>query len=653
MRPILPLSALLLATTSLALAGCSKSDDAATSDTIAVGAVDAGCDPLTPTYCGFPFPSDRYTVADASSPTGKRVAFPQSAMPRQNGQHVDPASWNGMDGFSTGATILAHLPGAVADALTPWKDIGRSLAADATTVILDATTGERVPSWAEIDMSGRDDDTRALLIQPARRLSDATRYIVAVRNVTDATGAKIAPSPAFQALRDGKTSDNAEIEARRAAYDDLFAKLDAAGFPRGELQLAWDFTTSSRTQTTGWLVKMRDEALATVGDQGPEYVIDKVIPAPSEHVARRIEGHFTVPSYLTGTDARATLNLGTDGQPKQNGTASFPFVVVVPNKLVTDSAGSSFAGGALVQNAHGLLGDYEEGVDSYLALVSDTFGYVAFATPLVGMDGDDIGFVTDTVTSAIGDFGKIVGRQHQGMLNELLLMRMMKGRFVSDPNVQENGKPLIDPTRRYYRGNSQGGIFGATYMALSTDVTRGLLGDMGAPYSLLLWRSQDFGPFFTFLRVSMPDAFDLAMTLGLIQMHWDKTEPNGFVGAITSDMLPNTPAHATLQQSSIGDHQVSLLGGQYVARTVGAKTIQTPVREIYGVPDTATPFTGSAYVEYDFGTPEGPVTNVPNTQGADPHEDSRKHPPAYQQADHFFQTGEIQNFCANGKCNPG
>lgn len=651
----------VLASLAIASIGCaSKGDDPGDGaggggggSTPAYEAVPEGCDALVPTYCGFPFPSSRYLVDDATSPTGKRVKLEAASLPMQHARPMDPTPWNDADGFSAGHTILTHLPGAVADALPPWKDIAKSLSPDSTTVLLDAETGERVAHFAEIDESQLDDERRALMIQPAARLKDKTRYIVAVRRVTDASGAPVAPTPAFEALRDAKPYGDPTIESRRALYDDIFAKLKAAGVERDDLQIAWDFVTASRENNTRWLVHMRDDALAKVGADGPEYVVDAVVEAPSEHVARRIEGRMTVPLYLDTAEQEGTLVFGEDGLPKQNGTAQFPFIVIIPNKLVTDSAEASFHGGALVQNAHGLLGDYHEGQNGYLAMLADTFGYVAFATPLVGMDGDDVPFVTNSIIADMPAFKKVVGRQHQGLLNELLLMRMMAGRFASDPNVQYNGKSVIDTSRRYYRGNSQGGIFGATYMALSTDVQRGLLGDMGAPYSILLTRSQDFTPFFGLLKTSFTTAFDMQMVLGLVQMFWDRTEPNGYAAYITSDTLPGTPAHAVLQQSAIGDHQVSLLGGQFVARTVGAKTVETPVRPLWGIDATATPFQGSGYVEYDFGTPEGPVVDVPNTQGEDPHENTRRHPAAYQQADHFFQTGEIENYCANGKCDPG
>ena len=56
----------------------------------------------------------------------------------------------------------------------------------------------------------------------------------------------------------------------------------------------------------------------------------------------------------------------------------------------------------------------------------------------------------------------------------------MQGSFATDPTATViNGRLTIDPSRRYYYGNSQGGIFGLNYMALSTDVERGCLGVPG------------------------------------------------------------------------------------------------------------------------------------------------------------------------------
>jgi hypothetical protein len=82
----------------------------------------AGCDPLDPSLCLFPFPNDAFTVADATTATGRRVDFKISAMPRNGvdvttaeaggeGKPMDPTEWNRNDGFSPGSSVLTYVPG--------------------------------------------------------------------------------------------------------------------------------------------------------------------------------------------------------------------------------------------------------------------------------------------------------------------------------------------------------------------------------------------------------------------------------------------------------------------------------------------------------------------------------------------------------------
>src|SRR5207237_2310507 len=293
------------------------------------------------------------------------------------------------------------------------------------------------------------------------RLKDATRYIVAIRHVVDDQGALLETAPEFKNLRDGSSSSEPSINARRDLYKDIFAQLAKAGVAQADLQIAWDFSTASKDNTTKWMIAMRDDALKVVGTDGPAYTIDKVEENPNAHIRRRLDGHMTVPLYLDqgGPKLPHHLNLGTDGLPKQNGTFDYPFIVMIPNSLATGDKP-----GPILANGHGLLGSPSEGQDGYLAYDADTNGMVTIAVPLVGMAEEDDAAVNDTpVTTAIsgdvGTFKQLVDRQHQGIVNELLAMRMMMGKFKDDPQVQFNGHSVIDPTIHYYRGDSQGGIF--------------------------------------------------------------------------------------------------------------------------------------------------------------------------------------------------
>jgi hypothetical protein len=638
-----------------------------------------------------------YLVDDATTPSGKRVAIPKEAMPDSvMVGRIDPKVIADSDGFSPGQTILAHLPGAAVTGLPTQDTIATSVTTASPTILLNADTGELVPHFAEIDQEFyNDEDTdRAFLIRPVIRLADATRYIVAIRNVVDGKGKPLPATPAFQALRDGTSYCHPSVELRRSLYTDIFAKLEKAGIPHTGLQLAWDYTTASTANNTRWFLKMRDEALAQVGTQGPSYTLfppaaagttpDPTGPScnnltvgsnpaqthtlspseigsghcsqdsPNAHIWRRLFGLMTVPIYTTTPNPGADLNFGGDGLPAQNGTAQYEFEVQIPMSATTKP-------GHPLQNGHGLLGSKTEGQDAYLAVDDDQGDYVSVAVDLVGFSADDnideaVGNILVSDTTA---FRGLVGRQHQGILNELLSMRLMTA-LAGDPATFYNGSPTIDPTARYYRGDSQGGIFGTTYMAVTTDVTRGVLGEPGAPYSLLLNRSQDFAPFFVILQSVFHSSRDLQMLLGVFQMLWDRIEPNGYLPFITQSPLPNTPVHHVLIHDAIGDYQVTPLGAHYIARSIGAQNLSPVNREIYGIPDAPPPLTGNTIVEWNFGLLPAPETNTPpgdlcppslsEPPCGDPHDALRVQQNAVQQEIQWFDTGMVGNTCGSGPC---
>ncbi len=655
-RPLLARAVLLTAalTAALTTAACSTSDDTGAAPCVktepqgGVPLLGADCDPMVPTQCGFPFPSNVYLQDDATTVTGKRVAFGATSLPRhETNGHIDPSIFGDCDGFSAGQPALTHMPGATITGLPTQDDIDRSLSDDSPTVMIDAETGERVPHFSELDMSlfEEADEERALIIRPVVRLKDATRYIVAVRRVVDKSGAALPPSPVFQALRDGAEGCDPSIDRRRALYDDIFARLEQAGIDRSDLQIAWDYTTASRENNTARLLHMRDDALAKVGAEGPEYTIVQVEDDPNPQIKHRILAKMTVPLYLDQPGPGARLALGDDGLPVQNGTAEYEVLIHIPSSSQTGTPA------ALLQNGHGLLGSKQEGQNGYLAEMANRWNYVAFSVDLVGMANEDFNTVADAIMSDIGLFRNAVDRQHQGILNSLLAMRMMSGRFANDPQFFVNGQSVIDPTQRFYRGDSQGGIFGTTYMSISTDVTRGLLGEPGMPYSLLLSRSVDFGVYFVLLKSTYGTGRNIQMIQGLLQMLWDRTEPSGYAPYMRENLLPGTPAHDVLLHVAIGDHQVTPLGAHLIARAVGAKNLLPVNRSVWGIEEAEGPLTGSAMVEFDFGLPEAPKTNTPPTEGDDPHDAVRVLDAAYDQSNEFFRTGVIAPYC-DGPCDP-
>lgn len=241
---------------------------------------------------------------------------------------------------------------------------------------------------------------------------------------------------------------------------------------------------------------------------------------------------------------------------------------------------------------------------------------------------------------------QIPDRCTQGMLNALIVMRLMKTSFANDPNVIFNGQSVVNPDVRYYDGNSQGGILGTVYMAVTQDVERGTIGVGGAhaaaqqlvplashsptchrharwtpagtPYSLLLPRSQDFVLLGAVLGARYPRPLDRMGLLAGMQLLWDRLEPSAYLHAISRSPLPNTPAHRILIHYGLGDAQVTWMGGQQIGRGVGAVMFEGNVAEgnitIDGfpfVPVDAVVTSGHVIVGWDFGVPQVPFVNLP------------------------------------------
>lgn len=616
-----------------------------------------GCDPLSPTMCGMPFPSNVYLVADPAMATGFHVYLPPTVVPPSTtGAVSDTSLFLRSDGFSPGSDAIVHLPGATKVGLADPDHIADSLRPDSLTILLDATTGTRVAHWAEIDQRSQPEgspehDTfeapKALLIRPVKRLEDAHRYIVAVRGVRDSAGNLIAPSPVFRALRDGQSSRLSTVLLRRTQYADIFARLEAAGVSRGDLQITWDFSTASQANNTRWLLTMRDRAFAALGDGASPYSIDKVDDNPSEHIARRIQGRITVPLYLDSTMPGARMSFGADGLPEQHGTGEFPFTVAIPK---------SAAGGAkdLMHVGHGLFGNQTIVDDSRLTLLADQEGFVLLGLDWLGLSSPDLAILgNELLTGDLSRFATVPERGMQAMLNNLLALRMVRRALAKDPATFIDGHATISTERVYYWGASLGGIYGSTYMALTPDIQRGVLGVPGQGFNLMLPRSRLYDNFLLAIGLAFDkDARPLfPVFLSFAQMLWDRVDPTGFTQHIVRDPLPGTPAHQVFVISAVGDQQVPNVSTHLMVRTIGVPELAPAFRPVYGIDTQAGTINGSAWLEIDFGLPPVPLLNLPNRQGADPHDGPWGLPVVHQMMGRFMRTGEIVNLC-DGVCDP-
>jgi hypothetical protein len=488
-----------------------------------------------------------------------------------------------------------------------------------------------------------------------------------MRYLKDRDGTVLTPTQAFKSYRDGAPqvpNPNAP-ETRRAHFNqDIFPVLSEAGFAKAELYQAWDFTVATATNIAGRLLHMRDDAFHQLGDdtmadrlvQGnvPAFTVDTVTDATNlnDNVRRTIQGSFTVPCYINtpkcapgGTFAYAPTDIDQTTPLQIPGNVSTAkFTCKVPRR-VFDSTTLEKVRPSLY--GHGLFGGQSEVGQGQVSDMVQEHAFMYCATDWEGMATVDITAAAQA-DADMDRFPALTDHVQQGELNFLYLARLMihpQG-FTSQPafKVSKGGAPaesFIDTTRAYYDGNSQGGIYGGTVLAVAPDIDRGILGVPGINYSTLLTRSKDFALYSVPLYTTYPSEFERPLLLSLIQILWDRSDPDGYVNQLTDQPLPNTPPHKVMYQVSFGDHQVANVTADTAARSAGAAVDQQPLEDdrspdvtpVWGVPRIDTyPYDGSAIVYFDSGplsesnpdgTPPAPTVNVPPKIGGDPHEYTR------------------------------
>jgi hypothetical protein len=651
----------------------------------------ASCQPFSGKPCLFPFPDNRLTRPDRTSPTALRVDLPAAAMPVNNkGIRVQPGPYDRNDGFSPGSTIVLHVPGLDNPAAlartgaVPITNIAQSLAKRQAIVLIDQATGKRQLIWVELDANAKGAANTDLLIHPAKLLAEGHTFIVALRSLRTRSGKLIAAPTWFARLRDFGKLPKAE-RSQYARYASIFRALKHAGVARNKsLYEAWNFTVESSQSLTRRMLAIRNSAFAQLGDanlsdsvdsgHAPAFTVTDTKPLVSSTGAAltQVDGTLQVPCYLIacGPSTQPGFHYSSskpDATPTQiaGNVATTTFECIVP------STATPLTPARISLYGHGLLGSEDEVTSGAEESLAAGHNIVLCATDFWGLAEND----TLNDAAALGNinlFGAVIDRLQQGALNTLYLGRLMlnPAGLASNAAFRVAGQPIIETSNLYYDGNSQGGIEGGMVTAVSPDVRHAVLGVTGIDYAnLLVQRSTDFAPFGAILYPAYPDDSVHPLVLDLLQQLWDRGEPDGYAEQMTTHPLPGTPSHQVLMQIAYGDHQVSMYSAAVEARTVGASAYQ-PALDLgtnrgrdrnlfYGLPAVRSfPFNGSAIEIWDSGpghTQPPPLTNTAPADTAinqDPHEDPRNTPAAQQQISDFLQpNGTVTDVCGAEPCH--
>jgi hypothetical protein len=376
-----------------------------------------------------PFP---FNGRDLGTPLKDALQFYYPAQPDGGGDHINGAKFgplgpglNTLDGFSTTAPIVtAFNSGAPRDlidatanvdpaSLTPGSPDAGTLAAAG---LINLGGGEAPQFQACVNCGkasnfiidgGAPAEPEQLAIVPTIPLLEKSDYGAYVSiAVKDLSGHGVAPSAAFalmrlknpildssgtiqvpalaQAVAAGQLDRTslAVLERLREKYAALFDTLDAAGLPRGQLALAWDFHTQSTWSQLAGLhtvpAQLQQSPAAPLFsldvpyayDVSAQYLAALPNPALKTNIGKVFASRFTTPFLLVQTDGSyGAFNL------------SRPTPQVVP-LVIYEPTGTAPAGGWPVAFfGHGITRFRNDSV-----LLANSFNKAGFA--LVAFDED-------------------------------------------------------------------------------------------------------------------------------------------------------------------------------------------------------------------------------------------------------------------------
>lgn len=192
-----------------------------------------------------PFPSDIYTVADATQRTGRRVNLPLPDCSTNPSDCNDLAVVNTMDGFNLLPRISIPFDGPIDPSTVASSSVCIvELAQEDGETVVANTVGINQVVW--------DPETRTLHVESDDVLRQTARYAAIVTDrILDTGGRRVKASSAFKQLVDDEEDPNLkdELQPYRAGLIATMDALEAVGVPRETVVAVSVFTTATATAT--------------------------------------------------------------------------------------------------------------------------------------------------------------------------------------------------------------------------------------------------------------------------------------------------------------------------------------------------------------------------------------------------------------------
>jgi Bacterial Ig-like domain len=464
---------------------------------------------------GQPFPSDRFTVIDKSQLTGLRVALPKPSCVTNPSDCADVDVLNTLDGFNVDARVSIPFSGPIdLSTVTP------------ATVFLTDRKGRRVP----LDRLVWTAATNTLHGNPAVYLDQDTTYLLVV---TD--GVKAADGSALEAT-----------EFREEADDDygrdIFRSLWWARVPKSRIVAASLFTTQSITSILEQVRRQIDQgrpaparfdlgpagtrtvfpwgsiALVTFNRQTGTSTFTPSLQPPaiavySGAIGTVAYGRFTSPDYETTQKVIPAWPTRKLAPIPQQSTNEIYFNLYLPSGAQPED------GWPVAIFGHGFT-DSKQGAPLAVASTMAKNGIATVAINVVGHGGGPLGTLTVTrtdgppVTFLAGGRGidqngngtidstegvnaaapyTLVGNR-DGLRQTVIDLMQLVRQIEVGVDVDGDGERDLDRSRISYFGQSFGGIYGTTFMAVEPEVHAGVVNVPGGSITEIARLSPSFRP---------------------------------------------------------------------------------------------------------------------------------------------------------------
>jgi hypothetical protein len=228
------------------------------------------------------------------------------------------------------------------------------------------------------------------------------------------------------------------------------------------------------------------------------------------------------------------------------------------------------------------------------------------------------------------------------MVDFMTLTRLAKGKLAAD--VLGN---IVDPTRIWYYGISQGHILGSTFFAYDQTLTRAVLGVGGANWAVMFERSKNWAAYSLPLKGAYGGVMNSIILQQVIEMGLELVDGGTIAPQIRAGGLPGAaPSKRYLQQMSVGDCSVPNLASEYQARTMGIPVLTPSPYVPQGMQASSTPVPNGMVI-YDFGVGSTiPLTNEPPPDN-DVHSNIRNKRATIEMMRKFYSEGVIEQLCTS------